>query len=122
LYKKDRSNLPLADKDIFKLPLTYQIKQGNQHLLLWVKRAHLNFDSIKENNVSSVVQSNITNWLSTWKYKSVEVQDPVSDIISWNSNEVERDKESTHYTHMGDMTSEGMTQLMEGTDATSSTE
>jgi hypothetical protein len=37
LYHRDRSMLPPADKDIFELPLRFQIKQGNQHLLLWVK-------------------------------------------------------------------------------------
>jgi hypothetical protein len=66
LYKQNRSHLSLADKDIFKLPLQYQIKQGNQHLLLWTKRANLTFDQYREIPIDTTQQQKITDWIRIW--------------------------------------------------------
>jgi hypothetical protein len=55
---------------------------------------NLPFIFIVENQVSSAVQTSITEWLKDWKPDSTEPMEPLSDIISWNSIDAERDKES----------------------------
>jgi hypothetical protein len=102
LYEWDRSLLSLADKNMFKLPLCHRMKQGNQHLLLWVKRANLLFDSVSENAITTVVQLRITSWLSTWTGDHTATQDSCSDIISWSNTEAERDKCHTDMPSTGD--------------------
>lgn len=118
LYKRDRSYLSLADKDIFKLPLKYRVKQGNQHLLLWVKRAQLTFDSIQYSEISSAVQTSITSWLSNWTCDNVEDCSSVTDIISWNNNDEERDKQIVVDPTASNLIPEKMKLLPEGTDDT----
>jgi hypothetical protein len=68
LYKRRRDKLSLKDKDIFKLPLRYRLKQGNQHLLLWVKRAKLTFDHYQEIPIDTMQQKRITDWIGLWDY------------------------------------------------------
>jgi hypothetical protein len=68
LYKRRRDKLSLKDKDIFKLPLRYRLKQGNQHLLLWVKRAKLTFDHYQEIPIDTMQQQRITDWIGLWDY------------------------------------------------------
>jgi hypothetical protein len=116
LYWQDRSYLPLVDKDIFMLPLKYRVKQGNQHLLIWVKRAQLTFDLIQETAISMTVQTSIKSWLSNWTCDDVEDCASVTDIISWNSNIVERDKQNEVDSTASYLTPEDMNQLPEGTD------
>jgi hypothetical protein len=122
LYKWDRSLLLIADKHMFKLPLLYHLKQGNQHLLLWVKRAYLMFDSVKVNDIPTAVQSRITSWLSTWKGDCETTQESVSDIITWSTTDAEIDKSCADTTPMGDNILEGMSQQPKVTDATCCTE
>ena len=66
LYSRDRYHLSLVDRDLFKLPLRYRMKQGNQHLLLWTKRAFLVFKHYKEEELEAAQQTRITEWLETW--------------------------------------------------------
>jgi hypothetical protein len=68
LYKRQRDKVSLKDKDIFKLPLQYRLKQGNQHLLLWVKRAKLTFDHYQEIPIDTMQQKRITDWIGLWDY------------------------------------------------------
>ncbi len=63
LYEMDRSALSLQDTSIFKLPIRYRLKQGNQHLLLWTKRAQLTFEHYTEEAIDTSQQSRITEWL-----------------------------------------------------------
>jgi hypothetical protein len=65
LYSWDRGCLSLADQDIFKLLIGYRRKQGNQQLMLWVKRAHMLFDNIEE-HILPTQQKPITDWLINW--------------------------------------------------------
>jgi hypothetical protein len=66
LYNKDRSRLSLADRQLFHLPKSYRLKQGNQQLLLWTKQAHLTFD-IYDENIDGPQQTYITDWLQSWQ-------------------------------------------------------
>jgi hypothetical protein len=109
LYKKDRTLLPLVDRKMFNLPLQYRVRQGNQHLLLWIKRAQLAYDSIVETQISSVVQTSIVDWLNHWKPDIPSEQDDLSDIITWDSTEVERDKVQ------GQIFTSALTQTKKGT-------
>jgi hypothetical protein len=106
---------------MFKLPLCFRLKQGNQHLLLWVKRAQMMFDSIAKMTVSTGVQSKIMDWLSKWSPEDREPNYSVEDIVSWNTKLIDRDKENDEQTCANDSKSEGMSQLQEDTDATLST-
>jgi hypothetical protein len=121
LYQHDRSYLPLADKDIFKLPLKYRVKQGNQHLLIWVKRAQLTFDLIQVTAICPTVQTSIKSWLSNWTCDDVDDCASITDIISWNSAVVKRDKQNAVEPNASYLTLEDMNQLPEGTDVTNST-
>jgi hypothetical protein len=120
LYRRDRSHLPLADKDIFKLPLKYREKQGNQHLLLWVKRAQLTFDSIQETAIDMTVQTSIKSWLSTWTCDDVDDCDSVLDITPWNSKIVERDKQHEEDSTKISIAPEHVNQLSKSIDANNS--
>jgi hypothetical protein len=122
LYQRDRSSLPLADKDLFKLPFRFREKQGTQHLTLWIKRARLSFDSIVADDISLVVQTRMTNWLIGWNEEERLVNDPPSDIITWQHNEIERDKLSIDRVSSGSQQLDGLSQLSESTDAFRCTE
>jgi hypothetical protein len=122
LYRQDRSLLPLADKDIFKLPLQYRLKQGNQHLMLWAKRARLAFDTIKDIPVDSVVQTSITSWLSSWTGDDIDDTDPISDIVSWQEHEIDRDKEHRNCYSKSDLTSKSKLNQHKGAETILSTE
>jgi hypothetical protein len=122
LYKRDRSSLPLADKDLFKLPLRFREKQGAQHLTLWIKRARLSFDSIVADEISSVVQTRMTNWLTGWNDEIRLVNDPPTDIITWQNHEIDRDKLSIDCISSGSQQLDGMSQLSESTDTFKCTE
>ena len=65
LYARNRNCLTLSDQEMFKLPFTYRKKQGNQQLMLWVKRATMMFDSVEESNAPQQ-QLSITDWLTNW--------------------------------------------------------
>jgi hypothetical protein len=118
LYRRDRSSLPLKDRDIFKLPLKYRVNQGNQHLLLWVKRAQLTFDSIQDTAITTMVQQSITSWLSNWKCDDVDDSALAVDIILRNSDITERDKNIVNASSTRDSISEDMTQLQTDTEVT----
>jgi hypothetical protein len=70
-YSRNRDGLSLSDKDMFKLPLAYRKKQGNQQLMLWVKHAAMVFDSVEE-NISQQQQLSITDWLTDWTDGTLE--------------------------------------------------
>jgi hypothetical protein len=65
LYDKDRKRLSLLDKQLFHMPKSYRLKQGNHQLLLWTKRAQMTFD-IYEEPIEGPQQTYITDWLTTW--------------------------------------------------------
>jgi hypothetical protein len=65
LYKRDRTLLSLQHKGLFKLPLCYREKQGNQQLLLWIKHAYIVFDKLEDSR-SKHQQTQITDWLTNW--------------------------------------------------------
>jgi hypothetical protein len=69
LYKKDRSQLSLQDKELFKLPLRFREKQGNQQLLLWIKHAYIVFEMVEKSKVQQQ-QTQITDWLTDWTKES----------------------------------------------------
>jgi hypothetical protein len=50
---------------MFKLPLSYRQKQGNQQLMLWLTHAYIVFDRVEE-QVSKQQQVQITEWLTNW--------------------------------------------------------
>jgi hypothetical protein len=64
-YSCNHDGLSLSDKDMFKLPLAYREKQGNQQLMLWVKRAAMIFNT-EEETISQQQQLSITDWLTEW--------------------------------------------------------
>jgi hypothetical protein len=95
-YSRNRDGLSLSDKDMFKLPLAYRRKQGNQQLMLWVKRAALAFELVEE-NISHQQQLSITDWLTDWtdgtfentsssSTATTDIGGPVkrqSDLLDW---------------------------------------
>jgi hypothetical protein len=78
LYKKDRSCLSLADRQLFHLPKTYRLRQGNQQLMLWTKRAHMTFD-IYDEKLNGPQQAYITDWLNSWQSPTSY---PLSSILT----------------------------------------
>jgi hypothetical protein len=83
LYSRDRCHLSLTDRDLFKLPLQYRLKQGNQHLLLWTKQAFLIFNHYKEVKIESAQQMRITEWLQTWddsEHSQTLLQDSMNNL------------------------------------------
>jgi hypothetical protein len=107
---------------MFKLPLSFHIKQGNQNLLLWVKRANLRLDSAAENAISSAIQTSITSWLATWTGDQDFTHDSASDIISWSNTDAERDKSCADTSLTGESKLEVVSQLVDKTNVTHSTE
>jgi hypothetical protein len=51
---------------MFHLPLWFWIKQGQQQLQLWIKRANLMFTMYEELHISNDQTNRITDWLFTW--------------------------------------------------------
>ena len=66
LYKKNRRRIPARERSLFHLPLRFRIKQGQQQLQLWIKRAKLMFSAYEDIHISNDQTNRITNWLSNW--------------------------------------------------------
>jgi hypothetical protein len=79
LYDRDRTCLSLLDKQLFNMPKSYQLKQGNHQLLLWTKRAQMIFD-IYEEPIEGLQQIYITDWLNTWSPPLREIIDNTDTI------------------------------------------
>ncbi len=73
LYKKNRHRLPLHEQSLFYLPLRFRIKQGQQQLLLWIKRAKLTFSTYEDIHISNDQTNRITTWLSNWDFGETEI-------------------------------------------------
>jgi hypothetical protein len=114
LYSKDRSILSSSDKDLFKLPLRFRLKQGNHHLLLWTKQATLTFDHYKEVPIDNLQQKRIMDWLVLWKtdesqsrqeYETSQVENTCSQICpdSVSTDDKEQMEISTWLKSWGDL-------------------
>jgi hypothetical protein len=66
LYRKNRRHIPLQERALFHLPLRFRLKQGQQQLQLWIKRAQLMFTKYDEIPISTDQTNRITDWLSQW--------------------------------------------------------
>jgi hypothetical protein len=66
LYRKNRRRIPVRERSLFHLPLRFRLKQGQQQLQLWIKRAKLMFDKYEVDHVTNDQNTRITNWLSNW--------------------------------------------------------
>jgi hypothetical protein len=62
------------------------------------------------------------DWLTEWKDNYREVEEPITDIISWQNNDIDRDKSSIDCYYTGSLTLEGMSQLSDSTGAIRCTE
>jgi hypothetical protein len=66
LFLKNRRCIPLQEQALFTLPLQFRLKQGQQQLQLWIKRAQLMFTKYEEIPISTDQTNRITDWLSQW--------------------------------------------------------
>jgi hypothetical protein len=65
LYSRNRTQLPYAERHIFKLPLQLRLKQGSQQLKLWIQRVQLLFKTYYNTPTATPQQARITDWLQT---------------------------------------------------------
>jgi hypothetical protein len=65
LYSRKRTQLPYAERHIFKLPLQLRLKQGSQQLKLWIQRVQLLFKTYYNTPTVTSQQSRITDWFQT---------------------------------------------------------
>jgi hypothetical protein len=107
LYARDRSLLSISDKDVFKLPLSYRRKQGNQQLQLWVSHAHIIFDRVDE-TIPRYQQVPITEWLTNWTENNTP-SIPIPPFgVSPNTKEI------SHQSMIDDWLHSGQTNMTDG--------
>jgi hypothetical protein len=81
LYKKNRRRIPLCERILFQLPLRFRIKQGNQQLQLWIKRAKLMFATYEDIPIKNDQCTRITDWLSNWDIRDSVAADSIHESL-----------------------------------------
>jgi hypothetical protein len=92
LYAKDRTCLLLADKEIFNMPKSCRLKQGNHQLLLWTKCAQMTLD-IYDDAIEGPLQTYITDWLDSWSTSTPTITD--NDTINTDKRRIDPNTEDT---------------------------
>jgi hypothetical protein len=102
LYSKNCTQLPYAERHIFKLPLQLRLKQGSQQLKLWIQRVKLLFKTYSTAPITTTQQARITDWLYTGDRTSLPMtvtQDDSDCDTIYTDTESAREITDTRYDH-----------------------